>query len=38
MGHFSEAVIETRDENYKLRWLKIFYFIEDNTISISEEK
>lgn len=37
-GYFKEAVVETNFENERNRKVKIIYYLEDNSISISEEK
>ena len=38
MGFFKESVVESRVENSRIRELVIFYYLEDNTISINEKK
>jgi len=37
-GYFKESVVESRLENYKIRKLVVFYYLEDNSIMISEPK
>lgn len=37
-GYFKEAVVESRLENFRVRKVVIFYFLEDHTIMISEPK
>lgn len=37
-AYFKESVVESRLENYKLRYVTIFYFLEDKSIMITEPK
>jgi hypothetical protein len=37
-GYFKESVVESRLENYRIRKLIIFYFLEDRSIMINEPK
>jgi hypothetical protein len=37
-GYFKEAVVESALENYRIRKLTIFYYLEDHSISITEPK
>ena len=37
-GYFKESVVESRLENYKLRKLKVLFYLEDSTMSINEFK
>ena len=38
MGYFKEGVTESRLENFRIRKLIVCYYLEDNTIQISEPK
>lgn len=38
MGFFKESVVESRLENFRIRKLIIYYYLEDNTIMISEPR
>jgi hypothetical protein len=38
MVYFKESVSESRLENYRIRYLTVLYYLEDNTISINEPK
>lgn len=38
LGYFKESVVESRLENYRLRKLVIYYFLEDRSIMITEPK
>lgn len=38
LGYFKESVVESRLENYRLRKLIIYYFLEDRSIMITEPK
>jgi hypothetical protein len=38
LGYFKESVVESRLENYKVRKLTVFYYLEDHTVMISEPK
>ena len=37
-GYFKESVVESRMENFRIRKLTIYYFLEDRSILISEPK
>lgn len=37
-GYFKESVIETNLENYRVRKVEIFYFLEDDTQQVTEPK
>lgn len=37
-GYYKESVVESKREHARIRKLVIFYYLVDNTISISEEK
>lgn len=37
-GYFKESVVESRLENYRIRKLVIYYFLEDRSIMITEPK
>ena len=37
-GYFKESVVESRLENFRLRKVTIFYFLEDKSIMITEPK
>ena len=37
-GYFKESVVESRLENYRIRGLIIYYFLEDRSIMITEPK
>ena len=37
-GYFKESVVESRLENYKLRKLKVLFYLEDSTMSVNEFK
>jgi len=37
-GFFKESVVESPMENYRVRKLEIFFYLEDNSISITEPK
>lgn len=37
-GYFKESVVESRLENYRIRKVTIFYFLEDRSIMITEPK
>lgn len=37
-GYFKESVAESNLENYRIRRLIICFYLEDNSISINEEK
>jgi hypothetical protein len=37
-GYFKEAVVESRLENFRIRKLVIYYFLEDRSIMITEPK
>lgn len=37
-GYFKEAVVESALENYRVRKVIIFYYLEDNSVSITEPK
>lgn len=38
LGYFKESVVESRLENYRIRKLVVFYYLEDHSIMISEPK
>jgi hypothetical protein len=38
MGFFKESVVESRMENYRIRKLTVFYYLEDHSVMISEPK
>lgn len=38
LGYFKESVVESRLENFRIRKLVVFYYLEDNSIMISEPK
>jgi hypothetical protein len=38
MGYFKESVVESRLENYRIRKLVVFYYLEDHSVMISEPK
>lgn len=37
-GYFKESVVESRLENFRIRKLLIFYYLEDHSIMINEPK
>lgn len=37
-GYFKESCVETSLETYRVRKLIIFYYLEDNSVSINEPK
>lgn len=37
-GYFKEAVYESQIENYRIRQCEVNYFLEDDTISVCEQK
>jgi hypothetical protein len=37
-GYFKESVVESRLENFRIRKVTIYYFLEDRSIMISEPK
>mmetsp|Transcript_3398 Transcript_3398/g.5731 ORF Transcript_3398/g.5731 Transcript_3398/m.5731 type:complete len:183 (+) Transcript_3398:195-743(+) len=37
-GYFKESVVESRLENYRIRRLIVYYFLEDRSIMITEPK
>lgn len=37
-GYFKESVVESRLENYRIRKLTVYYFLEDRSIMITEPK
>lgn len=37
-GYFKESVVESRLENYRIRKLVIYYYLEDRSIMITEPK
>lgn len=37
-AYFKESVVESRLENHRLRFVTIFYFLEDYSIMITEPK
>mgnify|MGYP003612910647 CR=1 FL=1 len=37
-GYFKEAVVESALENFRIRKLTIFYYLEDHSLSITEPK
>lgn len=37
-GYFKESVVESRLENYRVRKVTIFYYLEDKSIMITEPK
>ena len=37
-GFFKEAVVESALENFRVRKVVIFYYLEDNSVSITEPK
>ena len=37
-GYFKESVVESRLENYRIRKVIIYYFLEDRSILITEPK
>lgn len=37
-GYFKEAVVESALENYRIRKITIFYYLEDHSLSITEPK
>jgi hypothetical protein len=37
-GYFKESVVESRLENFRIRKLTIYYFLEDRSILITEPK
>lgn len=37
-GYFKESVVESRLENYRIRKLTIYYYLEDHSIMINEPK
>jgi hypothetical protein len=37
-GYFKESVVESRLENYRIKNVVLYYFLEDRSILISEPK
>lgn len=37
-GYFKESVVESRLENFRIRKVTIFYFLEDRSVMITEPK
>jgi hypothetical protein len=37
-GYFKEAVVESRMENFRIRKLTIYYYLEDRSVMITEPK
>jgi Ca2+-binding EF-hand superfamily protein len=37
-GYFKEAVVETNLENYRVRRIKVYYYLEDDTMLVNEPK
>jgi hypothetical protein len=37
-GYFKESVVESRLENFRIRKLVIYYFLEDRSVMITEPK
>ena len=37
-GYFKEHVVESRLENFKIRKVTIFYYLEDKSIMVTEPK
>jgi len=37
-GYFKESVVESRLEQYRLRKLHIYYYLEDNSVSMLEPR
>ena len=37
-GYFKESVVESRLENFRIRGLVIYYYLEDRSIMITEPK
>jgi len=38
MGYFKESVVESRLENYRIRKVVIYYYLEDHSIMVTEPK
>ena len=37
-GYFKESVVESRLENYRIRKVTVFYYLEDKSIMLTEPK
>jgi hypothetical protein len=37
-GFFKEAVVESRLENFRIRQLTLYYYLEDRSVMITEPK
>ena len=37
-GYFKESVVESRLENYRIRKVTVFYYLEDKSIMVTEPK
>lgn len=37
-GYFKESVVESRLENYRIRKLIIYFYLEDNSLAVIEPK
>ena len=37
-GYFKESVVESRLENYRIRKLVIYYYLEDHSVMINEPR
>lgn len=37
-GYFKESVVESRLENFRIRKLILYYYLEDNSVAIIEPK
>lgn len=37
-GYFKESVVESRLENYRIRKLTVYYYLEDHSIMLNEPK
>lgn len=38
IGYFKESMVESRLENYRIRKVVIYYYLEDSTLMINEPK
>ncbi|KAK8885916.1 EF-hand domain-containing protein 1 [Tritrichomonas musculus] len=37
-AYFKQSVVESNDETYRVRYVRIYYYLEDNTLMVEEHK
>ena len=37
-GYFKQSVVESNDENYRVRYVKIYVYLEDDTVMVEEKR